>query len=111
MPSLYDRKWRKRRAAQLRAHPLCRMCAENDAKITLATVADHVTPHRGDSVLFAGPLQSLCDSCHSSRKQALEHGGFLKGCDLDGIPVDPNHPWRIAAERDRSDGGEGATLT
>lgn len=40
-------------------------------------VADHVTPHRGNAELFAGPLQTLCRHCHAKRKQQL----------------DPLHPW------------------
>lgn len=65
-------RWRKRRAVQLKAEPLCRMClAEGFA--CEATVADHVTPHRGDADLFwGGELQSLCASHHSSAKQADE---------------------------------------
>jgi hypothetical protein len=32
-------------------HPLCRMC-EAEGKITVATIVDHVIPHKGDRVLF-----------------------------------------------------------
>lgn len=88
-------RWRKLRAAQLRAEPLCAYC-ERLGRVTAATVADHVEPHRGDEVLFwTGRLQSLCDGCHSSVKQAEEHGGFARGCGVDGLPVDPRHPWRM----------------
>jgi len=91
---LYGRAWQKRRAHQLRLHPLCRMCMDSLATLfVFATVADHITPHRGDRVLFAGPLQSLCASCHSSSKQELEATGRIRGCDLNGDPLDPNHPW------------------
>ena len=90
---LYDRKWRARRARQLSEHPLCAMCLRLQARVTAATVADHIVPHRGDPVLFAGPLQSLCASCHSSLKQQVENGGLMKGCDSAGVPLDPRHPW------------------
>ena len=90
---LYDRKWQKCRAAQLRAHPLCRLCMDVRGLVTAASVADHVVPHRGDPVLFEGPLQSLCAPCHNSWKQSLESGGYIKGCDLTGAPLDPNHQW------------------
>lgn len=103
--NLYGHAWRKRRARQLQLHPLCRMCLDVDARATPATVADHIFPHRGDPVLFAGPLQSLCASCHNSRKQALENGGVIKGCDLQGIPLDPGHPWRIDYEKQRQASG------
>ncbi len=99
--SLYDRRWRKRREQQLRAHPLCRLCMDVRAVVTAATVADHITPHRGDPVLFEGPLQSLCKPCHDSWKQALENGGNMKGSDLHGYPLSPSHPWRKAIDERR----------
>lgn len=100
MASLYDRRWRKRRAQQLKAHPLCRICLAVYARPVPATVADHITPHRDDPVLFAGPLQSLCAHCHNSWKQAQERGAqFMKGCDMTGRPLDLNHPWNQESER------------
>ena len=68
----YGRKaWKNRRKRQLDAEPLCCMCPE-DAR-QLATVADHVVPHKGDYALFwFGALQSLCAHCHSSKKQRIE---------------------------------------
>ena len=64
--------WRKRREAQLAAEPLCRMC-RNAGRVTPATVADHVTPHRGNRHLFFhGALQSLCAPHHSRAKQRDE---------------------------------------
>lgn len=90
---LYDRRWRKRRAAQLAEHPLCRLCMDMRGRVTAASVADHVVPHRGDPALFEGPLQSLCAPCHSGWKQELETSGTLKGCDLTGMPLNPHHPW------------------
>lgn len=92
--SPYDRRWQKRREEQLRTHPLCRLCRDLRGKARAATVADHITPHRGDPVLFEGPLQSLCAPCHSSWKQQMETSGRMRGSDRHGIPVDPNHPWR-----------------
>jgi 5-methylcytosine-specific restriction endonuclease McrA len=85
--------WKKRRAAQLREHPLCTMC-EQRGRVTPATVADHVTPHSGDPVaFFEGKLQSLCKTCHDSTKQRLEKSGRMLGCDESGVPLDPTHPW------------------
>jgi len=77
-------RWQKLRAAQLQREPLCRMCK---SRITVATVCDHITPHRGDPILFwNGPFQSLCVNHHSSAKQRLERGGKQRGCDESGIP-------------------------
>lgn len=70
------------------------MCAEQ-GRITAATVVDHITPHRGDPVLFWDEQnwQGLCVPHHNSTKQAEEKRGHTTGCDVQGMPVDPNHPW------------------
>lgn len=82
-------RWRHRAKAQLEAEPLCAMCMARGL-VVVATVADHVEPHRGDPDLFwAGPLQSLCASCHSSDKQREERGGRPRPViGLDGWPVE-----------------------
>jgi len=86
--------WQRRRAAQLSAEPLCRMCAA-DGRVTAALVADHIRPHKGDTTQFwQGELQSLCKHCHDSRKARIERGGTDPGCDADGVPLDPTHHWR-----------------
>lgn len=65
-------RWQKLRARQLAAEPLCRMCAD-DGVLMVATVCDHIEPHRGDEAKFwAGPFQSLCAACHSREKQRAE---------------------------------------
>lgn len=68
----YNYAWQKRREQHLRAYPLCVYCLP---RLTPATVADHIVPHRGDQALFDGPIQSLCAACHSSKKQKEEAGG------------------------------------
>ena len=90
---LYNSKaWQHLRLAQLRTHYLCRFC-EAMGRITPAKVADHVVPHRGDhTMFFEGELQSLCQTCHDSAKQAEERRGYSGACDLDGYPIDPRHP-------------------
>lgn len=72
----YDRRWRKARKAYLAEHPLCAECARQ-GRDELASVVDHVQPHRGDSSLFwdQSNWQPLCRSCHS-RKTAKHDGGF-----------------------------------
>lgn len=77
---------------QLQAEPLCRFCAAA-GDVVAATVADHVTPHRGDAELFwSGELQSLCGDCHSQAKQQIENRGYHDRCDAAGYPLDPHHP-------------------
>lgn len=81
-----------RRRVQLQAEPLCRFC-EAAGRITEATIADHVTPHRGDAELFwNGALQSLCVHCHNQAKQMVEARGYHDMCDAAGYPLDPKHP-------------------
>lgn len=49
------------------------MCLEEDETVTVATVCDHVEPHRGDEYLFwFGATQSLCAHHHNSTKQREE---------------------------------------
>ena len=88
-------RWRRIRADQLTAYPLCATC-EKAGRITPATVCDHVDPHRWDEQRFwVGPFQSLCDTdpwrCHSMVKQREERRGFRREVDVDGWPTDPRH--------------------
>jgi hypothetical protein len=65
-------RWLRKRDAQLRDEPLCRMC-KRDGTVTVATICDHVIPHRGDYDLFwNGETQSLCATHHASEKQREE---------------------------------------
>ena len=88
--------WRKLRAAHLAAHPLCVMCQEQGYTRAADTV-DHSIAHRGDERLFfdARNLSSLCKPHHDSTAQARDRTGFVRGCDINGFPLDPNHPWRV----------------
>jgi 5-methylcytosine-specific restriction enzyme A len=91
---LYNTKrWRARRAKQLREHPLCAMCKAK-GRTVLATVGDHVIPHRGDHDLFwYGELQSLCAPCHAHKTSVIEVLGWSDETGPDGYPLDPRHPW------------------
>lgn len=78
-------RWQQKRARQLAKHPLCRMCMD-EGRVTKATVADHIKPHRDDPDLFwNGELQSLCGPHHNSTKQALEKGGKPKPMRVIGV--------------------------
>ena len=85
--------WKATRRQQLQQEPLCRMCMA-EGRVTAATVVDHVTPHKGDRVLFfdAANLQSLCAPCHDGAKQEQERLGYSSQVGLDGWPIDPMHP-------------------
>ena len=74
------------RASQLAAHPLCAMCVP---RVTVATVADHITAHRGNEALFFDPtnVQSLCADHHNIDKAKAERGRPVQEVDGQGWPV------------------------
>jgi 5-methylcytosine-specific restriction endonuclease McrA len=93
-------RWQQRSKRQLAEHPLCQFCWQFDARVTPATVSDHIEPHHGDPEKFwSGALMSLCKGCHDSRKQRMELGGYMHGTSLTGDPIDPNHPWNRKQSR------------
>jgi len=73
--SSYDRgynvRWRRARRMYLNHHPFCYECGG------LATVVDHIIPHKGDQDLFWDESNwgSMCTACHG-KKTATEDGGF-----------------------------------
>lgn len=93
---IYDKKtWKYVRLAKLSACPWCEHCGAP------ATQVDHITPvESGGHPFDKDNLQSLCQSCHSSKSAAAD-GGFgnkrgrwrPKGCKPDGTPLDPAHEW------------------
>ena len=90
----YGSRWQKARATYLLSHPLC-LEHERRGFVVVATVVDHIEPHRGDQTLFwnTDNWQSLCKQCHDSHKQRLEKSGTVVGCDIDGMPIDKRHHW------------------
>lgn len=95
VPGYNDRRWRKVRAAHLLDNPLCVMCQQAGRTVP-ATVVDHIKPHRGDPELFwdLDNLQSICKAHHDGAKQSQDRTGRVRGCDIHGIPLDPNSHWR-----------------
>ena len=47
----YTKRWAKARLRFLAAHPLCHVCRDA-GRVEVATVVDHLIPHRGDVQLF-----------------------------------------------------------
>ena len=70
----YGRRWQSASKAFLLNNPVCVEC-QRRGRTTLATVVDHIHPHRGDQNLFwdRNNWQPLCKSCHD-RKSARESG-------------------------------------
>jgi 5-methylcytosine-specific restriction endonuclease McrA len=89
-------RWRRRRAAQLAAEPLCQRCRSNGL-VEPATVAHHIVKHDGDHDLFwLGDLRSSCAPCHDIIEQGIEARGYEVGCDSAGRPIAADHPWNRA---------------
>lgn len=59
-------RFRWMRDAFMRSHPFCAQCGD------LATILDHVVPHRGIARLFwdQANWQSLCTKCHGIKTAA-----------------------------------------
>lgn len=89
----YGARWQRARLQFLAQHPLCREC-QSQGRVTVATVVDHVRPHKGDQVLFWDRLNwaPACAPCHN-RKTAACDGGFGnarsegQAFDINGNPV------------------------
>lgn len=79
--SLYGARWQRYRLTFLAEHPLCECgdCRKYN-RLWVATVVDHVIPHRGNLGLFWDPEnhQAMAKTCHD-RKTAREDGGFGNG--------------------------------
>ena len=85
-------RWRRLAKHQLMIEPLCEICLCK-GRVTVARVADHVEPWRGDvNKFWLGKLQSLCEHCHNSRKKDIERHGYSCDVGVDGFPLDPRHP-------------------
>jgi 5-methylcytosine-specific restriction protein A len=92
---LYKTKaWYRLRTKQLLKEPCCRYC-DGVGHVVMATIVDHIIPHKGDVDLFHDPdnLQSLCKVHHDSTKQREEKTGVIIGGKENGYPVDPAHHW------------------
>lgn len=72
----YDARWRKARKRFLMRNPICVECKKS-GMLGVATVVDHVVPHKGDPILFwdQSNWQGLCEH-HHNKKTATEDGGF-----------------------------------
>ena len=75
----YGYKWQVASKGFLRTHPLCQCpdCDEGRKRVTVATIVDHIIPHRGDMKLFwnRNNWQAMSKPCHD-KKTATEDGGF-----------------------------------
>ena len=76
--SLYGtERWKRESSAHLLREPNCGACAATGV-MTLATVVDHIVPHRGDEALFWDETNwaSLCRPHHNAKtgRETRERG-------------------------------------
>lgn len=70
-------------------------------RIAAANTVDHVHPISEGGAAFPGHdgLASYCAGCHSAKTARGAEAGAIKstkprrGCNADGTPLDPEHPW------------------
>ena len=92
--------WKRLRLAHLSLYPMCEGCAAM-GRMTVANTVDHVTAVRDGGHPFPGHdgLSSYCAPCHSAKTARGTEAGAIKstkprrGCNPDGTPLDPAHPW------------------
>lgn len=97
------RRWQRLRAKVLAAEPVCRACIVMASTTPAPSVhVDHITPiSAGGDVWSMDNLQGLCAS-HHSIKTGYDMRGTAwtewerRGCNPDGSPRDPAHPWYTA---------------
>lgn len=89
--TLKTARWQRVRARQLAREPMCRECGQPAKEV------DHVKPRSAGGAAFdPGNLQSLCPRCHGQKTGAYDRHGrdwTVRGCDADGYPRDPSHPF------------------
>jgi 5-methylcytosine-specific restriction protein A len=84
--------WRKLRATVLAEQPLCPECRDQGLLVPASEV-DHQDNDPSNN--SRDNLVGLCKTHHSQKTAAEMHGHKpkAKGCDVSGMPLDPNHPW------------------
>jgi GR25 family glycosyltransferase involved in LPS biosynthesis len=80
------------------AQPLIALAsAASVGLVALAPInANAVKAPGGEAYPPLDRLRSQCTSCHNRKTRVVEQLGeelTVKGCDVHGCPLDPNHPW------------------
>lgn len=90
----YDKQWYKVRAIKLSTNPLCEECTIA-GRVTPAEMVHHIKPvdEYPDLRLYMDNLMSLCNDCHAAKHSQVPEYKRLKGCDSNGFPTHPDHPW------------------
>lgn len=90
----YTAAWRRARNKFLMSNPLCVYC-KGDGRVEIATVVNHVIPHKGDQALFwdESNWAAVCKPHHDSTIAREEYRGVRIGGDETGQPIDPHSHW------------------
>jgi 5-methylcytosine-specific restriction protein A len=101
-PKRQDRRWQRIQAEQLEREPYCRLCRAAGQQVPAVEV-DHVQALAdGGAFADSANLQSLCRPCHWQKTEDENAARArrkprrvvrVKGCDLTGRPLDPEHWW------------------
>lgn len=94
--------WKRLRLAHLSLYPTCIGCMDMGRGPVPANTVDHRHPISEGGNPFPGHdgLVSYCPSCHSAKTARGTEAGAIRsskprrGCDADGNPLDPAHPWK-----------------
>lgn len=92
--------WLRIRARQLARAPICEGCERAPA-----SEVDHITPiSAGGPKRDPANLQSMCGACHKGKTNAQRRGlqwtpEKHRGCDVNGFPRDPSHPWNASKRK------------
>jgi 5-methylcytosine-specific restriction enzyme A len=95
-------RWQRLRRMKLQYNPLCELCLKQN-RIEPAVAVDHIVAVKapgGEAYPPIGRLMSCCASCHNRKSRIVEQLGeelTIKGCDIYGYPLDPNHSWYHAS--------------
>lgn len=88
-----------RRQALLRDLYTCQRCGciviEGNRHDPRAAVVNHKRAHKGDPALFfdLANTETVCKADHDTAIQREEARGYRIGSDINGRPLDPQHPW------------------
>lgn len=92
--------WKRLREAHLSLHPMCEGC-EAMGRMAMANTVDHRVPINMGGHPFPSHdgLASYCPACHGAKTARGVEAGAVRstkprrGCNPDGSPLDPAHPW------------------
>lgn len=106
------RQWQRLRLVKLSSTPLCEPCTLR-GQIMPAEHVDHIVSiaSGGDPFPSLDGLMSMCPRCHSEKTNAVDRPGGkgvrFKGASVEGLPIDPSHPFFSGGDTPSKDEGAG----